>query len=137
LLAYVLELQRLTVRAVVAQDAVDLIRHRRHGIEVRLAEDLAETRPAILRREVPGASEALPSPALGSAGGGKVVVDPRDARGATAAGKVFQVDLELPSRSGLVDVGGRVYVRFDHGRLPLAQQWYLHLRQIFLARFDV
>jgi putative peptide zinc metalloprotease protein len=137
LLAYALELHRLTVRAIVAQEAIDLVRHRRYGIEVRLAENLTEVRPATLRREVPGAREALPSPALGSAGGGKVVVDPRDPQGATAAGKVFQVDLELPSASGLVDVGGRVYVRFDHGRSPLAQQWFLHLRQIFLARFNV
>jgi len=137
LLAYVLDLGRLTVRAVVRQDAIDLVRQQRRGVEVRLAERLSETYPARLRREVPGAREALPSPALGSAGGGKVVVDPRDPQGVTAAGKVFQVDLDLPSPSGLVDVGGRVYVRFDHGYAPLARQWYLQLRQLFLARFDV
>jgi len=137
LLAYVLDLGRVTVRAVVAQEAVDLVRDRRRGIEVRLAERLEEARPATLTREVPGAREALPSPALGSAGGGNVVVDPRDPQGMTALGKVFQVDLDVPSASGLVDVGGRVYVRFDHGWSPLAQQWYLQLRQLFLARFDV
>src|SRR5213594_52344 len=38
LLAYVLDLQRVTVRAVVGQANIDLVRHRRHGIEVRLAE---------------------------------------------------------------------------------------------------
>ena len=86
---------------------------------------------------MPGAREALPSPALGSTGGGSVVVDPRDPQGVTAAGRVFQVDLAVPSSSGLVDVGGRVYVRFDHGHSPLAHQWYLQLRQLFLARFDV
>jgi putative peptide zinc metalloprotease protein len=137
LLAYVLELHRLTVRAIVDQEAIDLVRHRRHGIEVRLAERLDETRPATLRREVPGAREALPSPALGSAGGGHVPVDPRDAYGVTAFGKVFQLDLDVPSASGLVAVGGRVYVRFDHGRAPLAVQWFLQLRQVFLARFNV
>jgi putative peptide zinc metalloprotease protein len=137
LLAYVLDLHTLTVRAVVEQEAIDLVRNRRLGIEVRLAERLDEIRVATLTREVPGAREALPSPALGSAGGGNVVVDPRDPQGMTAAGKVFQVDLAVPSPSGLVDVGGRVYVRFDHGHSPLAQQWYLKVRQIFLARFDV
>jgi putative peptide zinc metalloprotease protein len=55
----------------------------------------------------------------------------------TALGKVFQLDLDVPSATGLVDVGGRVYVRFDHGWTPLARQWYLELRQLFLARFDV
>ena len=86
---------------------------------------------------MPGAREQLPSPALGSAGGGNIVTDPRDPQGVTALGKVFQLDLDVPSATGLVDVGGRVYVRFDHGWTPLANQWYLELRQLFLARFDV
>jgi putative peptide zinc metalloprotease protein len=137
LLAYVLDLQRVTVRAVVGQASIDLVRHHRNGIEVRLAERLDDPRPATLKREVPGAREQLPSPALGSAGGGTIVTDPRDPQGVTALGKVFQVDLDVPSASGLVDVGGRVYVRFDHGWTPLANQWYLELRQLFLARFDV
>lgn len=137
LLAYVLDVQRIIVRAVVAQEAIDLVRHHRRGIEVRLAERLDETRSATLTREVPGAREALPSPALGTVGGGNVVVDPRDQYGMTAAGKIFQVDLEVPSSSGLVVVGGRVFVRFDHGRAPLGQQWFLQLRQLFLARFNV
>ena len=137
LLAYVLDLQRVTVRAVVGQANIDLVRHRRHGIEVRLAERLDDPRPATLTREVPGAREQLPSPALGSAGGGNIVTDPRDPQGVTALGKVFQLDLDVPSATGLVDVGGRVYVRFDHGWTPLANQWYLELRQLFLARFDV
>jgi putative peptide zinc metalloprotease protein len=137
LVAYVLNLEVVTVRAIVAQDAIDLVRHRRKGIAVRLAERLDEARPATLKREVPGARESLPSPALGSAGGGAVVTDPRDPQGVTALGKVFQVELDVPSATGVVDVGGRVYVRFDHGWTPLAQQWYLELRQLFLARFDV
>jgi putative peptide zinc metalloprotease protein len=137
LLAYVLDLHRVTVRAVVSQAAIDLVRYRRRGIEVRLAEQLERARPATLKREVPGAREQLPSPALGSAGGGAIVVDPRDPQGVTALGKVFQLDLDVPSATGLVDVGGRVYVRFDHGWTPLARQWYLELRQLFLARFDV
>ena len=137
LLAYVLDLQRVTVRAVVGQANIDLVRHRRHGIEVRLAERLDDPRPATLTREVPGAREQLPSPALGSAGGGNIVTDPRDPQGVTALGKVFQLDLDVPSATGLVDVGGRVYVRFDHGWTPLANQWYFELRQLFLARFDV
>lgn len=51
--------------------------------------------------------------------------------------KIFQVDLELPAQRGLVNVGGRVYVRFDHGWEPLAAQWYRQGRQLFLARFNV
>jgi putative peptide zinc metalloprotease protein len=137
LLAYVVDLESLTVRTVVPQTAIDLVRARTEAIHVRLAERLAEARPAVLQREVPGATEKLPSPALGSQGGGAVGVDPRDPEGRTAVGKVFQVDLTLPVPDGLVNLGGRVYVRFDHGNEPLAAQWYRQLRQLFLARFDV
>jgi putative peptide zinc metalloprotease protein len=121
----------------VSQAYIDLVRGQREGVEVRLSERLYEAVPATFQREVPGASETLPSPALGSDGGGTVAVDPRDQRGTTAVQKVFQVDLEIPSDSRLLNVGGRVYVRFDHGRQPLAQQWYRELRQLFLARFNV
>jgi len=79
----------------------------------------------------------LPSPALGLSGGGRVAVDPRDTQGVTTMGKIFQVDLELPSRLSLLNIGSRVYVRFDHGREPLATQWGRELRQLFLARLNV
>jgi putative peptide zinc metalloprotease protein len=51
--------------------------------------------------------------------------------------KIFQVDLELPSRLSLLNIGSRVYVRFDHGWEPLAAQWSRELRQLFLARLNV
>ena len=51
--------------------------------------------------------------------------------------KLFQVDLELPAHHGVINVGGRVYVRFDHGWDSLVVQWYRQGRQLFLARFNV
>jgi len=33
--------------------------------------------------------------------------------------------------------GGRVYVRFEHGAEPVAQQVYRSIRQLFLRRFTV
>jgi putative peptide zinc metalloprotease protein len=137
LLGHVVDLSAITVRTVVPQSEIELVQSRTRAVEVRLAERLAETRPATLKRQVPGASERLPSAALGSEGGGTVASDPRDPQGLSAVQRVFQVDLELPPVSGLVNIGGRVYVRFDHGREPLAMQWYRELRQIFLARFNV
>ena len=137
LLAQVVILDTITVRAVIDQANVDLVKHRTQAVLVRLSERIEETLPATIRREVPGASERLPSPALGSAGGGTVAVDPRDTQGVTAMQKVFQIDLELPSDRRLLNIGGRVYVRFDHGWEPLAVQWGRQLRQLFLARLNV
>jgi len=137
LLAQVLDLGTVTVRAVVSPQAIDLVRQETRRIHVRLSERLGEVLPATLVRAVPKASEILPSPALGTAGGGKIAVDPRDERGVRAMQKIFQIDLELPEGTEVAHAGGRVYVRFDHGRRPLVAQWYRGLRQLFLERFDV
>jgi len=137
LLAHVVDLKTITVRTIVDQNDIDLIRHQLHGVQVRLAERLAEPMPASITRLVPSASEELPSPALGSEGGGQVPLDPRDEKGQKAMKRLFQIDLELPVQQGILNVGGRVYVRFDHGSEALAAQWYRQGRQLFLARFNV
>ena len=137
LLGYVVELETVTVRAVVPQSTVDLVRERTQAVHVRVVERLEEPVVATVRRVVPGGSEKLPASALGTEGGGPIPVDPRDQYGTTALQKVFQVDVELPASSGRVNAGGRAYVRFDHGREALAQQWYHQVRQLFLSRFNV
>ncbi len=137
LLGYTVRLDRITVRAVVSQANVELVQHQTKAVAVRLSERLGETLPALIQREVPGASDRLPSAALGYSGGGRVAIDPRDTQGVVAMEKLFQVDLELPSRLPLLNIGSRVYVRFDHGWEPLAVQWARELRQLFLARFNV
>jgi putative peptide zinc metalloprotease protein len=137
LVGYVIDQNVITVRAVVPQHDIDLVRYQTRAVQVRLAERLAESVPAVVRRVVPGASEDLPAVALGTEGGGTVTVDPRDDRAMTAFERVFQVDVELERSPRFVNVGGRAFVRFDHGRAPLAQQWYRQLRQLFLSKFDV
>ena len=136
LLGFVVDLERVTVRAVVSQGTIDRVRQRTSGVEVRLAEQIDRPVAASLRRFVPAASDQLPSRALGSEGGGSIPVDPRDQGGAKAVLSVFQIELELPLMSGLVNAGGRAYVRFDHGKAPLASQWYEGLRRLFLSRFN-
>lgn len=137
LIAYVLNEKRPTVRVVVGQADVDLVRQRTKKVAVRLTERLERVVPAVLVREVPGGLERLPSTILGVSGGGKVAVDPRDAAGGKALEKLFQFDLELDRPVGNVYVGGRVYVRFDHGFEPAGFQWYRTIRQMFLRRFHV
>ena len=137
LLAYVVDRRSITVRAVVPQDDVDLVRERTAGVKVRLAEQLSETHEAVVRRIVPAASERLPSRVLGSGGGGEVPVDPSEPGGELAVRSLFEVELEVPATGLAVNGGGRVYVRFDHGREPFAAQWYRRLRQLFLSRFHV
>ena len=136
-LGYVLDRTTLTARVVVTQDDIDLVRQRTHGIEVRLAERLATPISAVLWRVVPAATQQLPSLALSSQGGGAIATDPRDTEGVTTLQRLFQLDVQLTSDARVSNVGGRVYVRFDHGWEPLVQRWYRHLRRLFLARFYV
>lgn len=136
-LAHVLAPEALTVRAVVSQDDIDLVRERTRRAEVRLAERVDEVVPARVRRVVPTASGTLPSTALGIAGGGRVPIDPRDERGLSALEKLFVVELEIEGSPRGANLGGRVHVRFDHGNTPLALQWFRQLRQLFLSRLDV
>ena len=66
-----------------------------------------------------------------------MAIDPRDQRGLKAFQKVFLFDIQLPHQVYLFSVGGRVYVRFDHGSEPLAYRWYRSVRAVFLKRFNV
>jgi len=137
LIAYILNIERPTVRVVVPQTDVDQIRNRTRRVEVRLAERVSEVIPARVTRTTPGASERLPSTTLGSSGGGQVATDPRDPQGTKTLEKVFSVDVELTRPAETVYVNDRVYVKFDHGFEPLSVQWYRSLRRLFLRWFNV
>ena len=136
-LGYVLDLSALTARIVVPEAEVELVRHRTRRIELRLIDRPRRTFTSIILREVPAASEKLPSSALGSEGGGTIPVDPLDKEGVKSIEKIFQFDLALPASAGIHAFGGRVYVRFDHGWEPLGTRWYRQIRQLFLSRFYV
>jgi putative peptide zinc metalloprotease protein len=136
-LAYVLDLTTLTARVVIPQEKIALVRHHTRSVELRLAERLADPIPAVIRREVPAATSELPSMALSNQGGGDIAIDPLDAQRMRALQALFQFDLESSTRSDVVNVGGRVYVRFDHGWEPLAQRWYRQIRRLFLSKFHV
>jgi putative peptide zinc metalloprotease protein len=137
LIAFVLDVSRPTVRVVVPQSNVDLVRQRTRRVEVRMVERLDRVIPARIMREVPEAEEQLPSAILGSPGGGEIAIDPTEQSGQKAFEKLFQFDIELDEPVDQVFVGGRVYVRFDHGHESLGLQWYRSLRQLFMRRFNV
>tara|TARA_R110000850_G_scaffold56287_1_gene132753 strand:+ start:37882 stop:38142 length:261 start_codon:yes stop_codon:yes gene_type:complete len=85
-------------------------------------------------REVPGATQQLPTPALGTAGGGKVPVDPQ---GVQTLGRFFEFEILMQYPSEDILLGRRVRVRFDHGYTPMGFQAYRSLRQLFLRLYNV
>ena len=136
-LAHVIDADTVTVRTLVAQQDIDLVRQSTERVDVRLAERLTEVTPALVKRVVPSASDELPSPALGSQGGGEIAVDPTDQEGRRAVQKYFQVDVELDAEKRPVHIGGHAYIRFHHGWQPIGVQWYRSARQLFLSRLNV
>ncbi|MBN1548016.1 MAG: HlyD family secretion protein, partial [Syntrophaceae bacterium] len=135
-LGYIVDPSIIIVRVVVSQSEADLVRRRTRDVSVRLPEKMDKIIAAKLKREVPAATDQLPSKILGQAGGGSVPVDPSDQQGMKAFQKIFLFDIELPPNSTLLKVGGRVYVRFSHGTEPLAWRWYNGLREILLKKFS-
>jgi putative peptide zinc metalloprotease protein len=136
-IGHVLGAEIRTVRAVLTQADIALVREHTEAVEVRLSRTLGERWPARIANLVPAAGMRLPSPALGSRGGGRLAVDPSDESGTRALDPVFQLDLELPAEARLSEIGGRAYVRFHHGSEPIAAIGLRLLRGLLLRRLEV
>ena len=135
-IGYVLEFSKPLVRAVVPQDQVGLVRERVDEVQVKLSDRSGQTLSGQMLREVPAATDELPSAALGTLGGGWIAVDPTDPSGLKPLESVFQFDINLLDALGVSHAGGRAYIRFDHGAEPLIHRWYRDLRRMLLRQFD-
>ena len=133
-LGHVLEQSAIGIRAAVPEYDAVLVRESVRRIDVRIAGE-TQTSAAELVRDIPAATYELPSAALGDRGGGPHPTDPADKEGLRTREPVVLLDLKVPARA-LERVGGKVWVRFDHGPQPLAQRWYRQARQMLLQHFS-
>jgi putative peptide zinc metalloprotease protein len=136
-LAYVTDTAATTVRVVVPQAEGDLVRKATRRVEIRPVDQVGNSIQARIQREVPAATDELPSMTLSLQGGGKIGVDPSKPGDAKALEKLFVLDLELPPGRQANYLGERIYVRFEHDPEPLAHQWYREVRRVFLKKFNV
>ena len=134
-LANVLGPELISVKVAVPQEDAGLIRSDTRAVEVALADVPGPSLQARLTTEVPGATNQLPTAALGDRAGGPFVTDPADKEGLKTLEPVFLLDLRLTSKT-LERVGGRAWLRFDHGARPLAFQWQRRMQQLFLKQFN-
>ncbi len=142
LLGYVVEFSRLSVRVVVSQAEVDLVRKMTRRVELRPVERIPEVIEARVIRAAPAATDQLPSLALSQSGGGEVSLDPArpPAEAGTdprAASTLFLFDLELADREAIRALGSRIYARFEREPEPLGTQWYRSVRRLLLEKFNV
>lgn len=136
-LGYIIQQGPVTARMAITQSDIELVRSRTKSVEVLVMDGGLHRLEARIQREVPGASEELPSPALGTMGGGTIPVDPRESGGSTAFEKIFQFDIALPLDYHPSNYGARVFVRINHGFEPIATQIYWGVREVFLNQFGV
>ena len=140
LLGYVVGPHAPIVRVVVGQEDVDRVLADTRSLDVRLAGAMGRAIPARIIRAVPKAANELPSAALGQAGGGQHVVDPRDERQVTAidSGFEFEVELQGGGRPLLIEqLGGRAHVAFAHGAEAIGWRWLRKARRQLLSRMEV
>jgi putative peptide zinc metalloprotease protein len=134
MLGYVLDASPSVVRAVVPNESAPLLRAGTRGIEVLLP---GRDTPVAgrLERDLPAASQALPSAALGERGGGRHLTDPADKDGTRTLEPVFLFDVVVEGEA-LHSLGQRASVRFALDAAPLGVQSYRRLRQLFLKHFN-
>ena len=137
LVGYVLSGTSRTLRVVVPQDDVDLVRGSTRAVRVKLPNNAGVTHDARIVREVPGGTDKLPSKTLSLEGGGPYGTDPRDQSGLKTLARTFQFDLELDRELTGLPFGMRAYVKFEHAYRPLGVQAYLRIRQVLLSQLNV
>ncbi|HEX5127765.1 MAG TPA: biotin/lipoyl-binding protein [Rhodocyclaceae bacterium] len=134
LVAHVVAPQMITVRAVLSQADIDLLRQTPERIEVRIAEERDRTLLGHLGNETPAATNQLPSAILGESGGGPIATDPSDRDGLRSIDSFFVVDVNVIGKP-LARIGSRVWLHIEHRPATLAQQWARSIRQVFVKQF--
>lgn len=130
--AYVLNYDEVSIRAVVPQDAIGLVRQKVEDVEIRFVGQLGKKYHTNISREIPAATYKLPSKALAQQGGGVIETDPFDNEGIKTKDQYFQFDIAMPEKLKVSLIGQRVYVKIKHGNESLALQLYRSFEELFL-----
>jgi putative peptide zinc metalloprotease protein len=136
LLGYVIAPGDREVRVVVPQAEIDLVRSRTRAVQVRSAEQLADTVPAVIAREMPSALDHAPAPGLSSEGGGPMVADPSSSGRDRPLGQFFEVVLHPLGALLSERVGEHAFARFDLGWQPVGWRILRQVRQVTLRMIN-
>jgi putative peptide zinc metalloprotease protein len=129
-------LQQLVVKGDIDQKDAELIRKSppiQSDTEIRLAGLLSTTLKGGAITLPPAAVTDLADPALGTLGGGEILVDPRDPKQTKSEIPEFETRVKLDNSGGLYYAGQRAYVRFTLDRKPLIWQWTRRFMQLIVT----
>lgn len=134
LIGAVLDAAPAVIRVVLPQDQLTRLSGGVTAVTIGFAREPLRSHGAELLRTTPAAVSQLPSPSLGTAGGGPIEVDPADKDRVKPLLPTFVVDVQLREPAA-GHPGERVEVVFDCGWMPLAAQGARALRQVFRGQF--
>ena len=133
LMGYVIDREKPIVRVALDQGQITRVREYTSGVSVRVGAAGVTSETARIVRQIPSASNQLPSAVLSVAGGGYWATLPGEAQALRVNEPVFQLDVEL-EHARVARVGERSYVRFEHGTTSLAALGAESLRDLLLSR---
>lgn len=119
--------QQPRVRVVLTQEEVEQVQSHTREIVVQLRSAPGEILNGRITQAIPNATHELPSAALGTAGGGRIVVRNDDEM--RTSERVFLIDIALPEHAHIDFFGQRVEVKFKHPAEPLASRIGRGMRQ--------
>lgn len=139
IMGHVVDPERFTIMVVVQQRDADRVSRDLKNVSLQSVEAPGRLHSARLLREVPSATNELPSMALSLQGGGRIGVDPQsNGQLPRAIDQLFVIELTLDEVETVSRfLGQRVYVRFAHTPEPVARQLYRVIRDVFSDRFLV
>ncbi len=145
--AIVATIEQLEARAVIDQKDshfVEELRKRAAAVradefdretEIRLASNVGQIlHPVGPPIAVPASQRQLPHPSLGAAGGGDMIVDPRDENGVRPVTEPFEVVLSIDNSGLSLIPGQRANIRFTVGEAPILAQVWRKLQQMIQLR---
>ncbi|MEX0286885.1 MAG: PqqD family peptide modification chaperone [Paracoccaceae bacterium] len=106
-------------------------------VEVRHPGRLFDPTTGEVTRISPEATRILPYVAFAATAGGPLTMDPSDPDGQRAAEPVHFAQIETTWPLETTAIGALIWVRFDHGRAPLAPRLWRAARQVFLTRLAI
>ncbi|WP_232301133.1 HlyD family efflux transporter periplasmic adaptor subunit [Gilvimarinus agarilyticus] len=132
--AYVVAPEVVKVRVALTQEEVGGVRQATSHVSVRLAGDLKRQYQGSVVRQVPGGTYRLPSPVLGTQGGGRLATKTSENGQQQSVQQIFLLDVALTEEVPAPFYGQRAYVHFSHPPEPVARRWYRQLRQLFIRQ---
>lgn len=121
------------VKVLVSQQEIDTIAANTTGVEVVVVNQPDRVYQAAIMTKNPQATRRLPHKALGTEGGGAILVDPSDAAGSRMLEDMFLLDVKIDSALENTFIGSRVFVQFQHGNEPLVFRYIKTIQQLFLT----